>query len=148
MPTRFQLTIDCANPDRVARFWATALGYEPAPPPAGYETWTDYWRMVGVPEEELGDGGIDRLVDPKGAGPNVWFQQVPETKTIKNRWHLDILVSDGRSAPIERRKQQVDAEVERLTAAGATTLRVLHEDSIDHYAVVMQDPEGNELCLV
>jgi hypothetical protein len=24
---------------------------------------------------------------------------------------------------------------------------VLSEDGVDHYAVVMQDPEGNEFCL-
>jgi hypothetical protein len=28
-----------------------------------------------------------------------------------------------------------------------TTLRVLAEPGVDHYAVVLQDPEGNELCL-
>ena len=35
-----------------------------------------------------------------------------------------------------------------LAAAGATRLRVLYEEGIDHYWVVMQDPEGNEFCLV
>ena len=148
MTARFQLTIDCAEPDRLARFWATALEYEPASPPAGYETWNDYWRMVGVPEEELDPaGGTDRLVDPKGAGPKIWFQLVPERKTIKNRWHFDLLVSDGRGVPIEKRKEQVQAEVDRLTAAGASVLRVLFEEGVDHYAVTMQDPEGNEFCL-
>jgi Glyoxalase-like domain len=148
MTANFQLTIDCAEPDREARFWATALGYEPAPPPDGYDTWNDYWRWVGVPEEELDpQGGTDRLVDPKGDGPKIWFQQVPEPKTIKNRWHFDLLVSEGRSVPIERRKEQVHAEVERLTAAGASVLRVLFEEGVDHYAVVMQDPEGNEFCI-
>jgi hypothetical protein len=27
MATRMQVTIDCADPSRLARFWATALGY-------------------------------------------------------------------------------------------------------------------------
>ena len=53
MAVRFQLVIDCANPDRLARFWAAALGYELAPPPAGFATWNDYYRDVGVPEEDL-----------------------------------------------------------------------------------------------
>jgi hypothetical protein len=34
-----------------------------------------------------------------------------------------------------------------LVAAGATRFRVLSEEAVDHYAVVMQDPEGNEFCL-
>ena len=40
MPVRFQLVINCADPDRLARFWAAALGYEPAPPPTGFPTYT------------------------------------------------------------------------------------------------------------
>ncbi len=64
MPVRFQLVIDCADPDRLARFWAAALGYDIAPPPAGFATWDDYYRDLGVPEEELGIG-VDRISDPK-----------------------------------------------------------------------------------
>ena len=29
----------------------------------------------------------------------------------------------------------------------ATRFRVLSEEAVDDYAVVMQDPEGNESCL-
>jgi hypothetical protein len=101
-----------------------------------------------VPEEELtGFDGSDRLIDPDGAGPPFWFQQVPEGKVVKNRLHLDIFVSGGREVPMATRKARVDAEVDRLIGLGATKYRVLDEDGIDHYAVVMQDPEGNEFCL-
>ncbi|MBO0785058.1 MAG: VOC family protein [Actinobacteria bacterium] len=143
MATRFQLVIDCADPDRLSRFWAAALGYEPEPPPPGYASWDDYWRDVGVPEEELG-AGADRIVDPGGAGPRIWFQVVPEPKTIKNRFHLDIGVSGGRTVPIDTRKQRVDAEARRLTGLGATMVKVLEQEGVDHYAVAMTDPEGNE----
>src|SRR5215475_12990995 len=87
MPVRFQLVIDCADPDRLARFWASALGYELAPPPAGFPTWDDYYRDLGIPEEELGVG-MDRISDPQGHGPPIWFQVVPDTKAVKNRLHL------------------------------------------------------------
>jgi hypothetical protein len=146
MKTTFQLTIDCADPDPLARFWAVALGYDIQPPPAGFETWTAYWRSIGVPEDEL-DDGVDRLVDPDGAGPTIWFQKVPEPKTVKNRLHLDLFVGGGRKVPIETRKQRVEAEADRLVAAGASRLRVLEQEGLDHYAVVMQDPEGNEFCV-
>jgi len=68
MAVRFQLVIDCTDPDLLARFWAAALGYELEPPPAGFATWNDYWRDVGVPEAELGTGA-DRIIDPDGGGP-------------------------------------------------------------------------------
>jgi hypothetical protein len=139
----FQLTIDCADPERLARFWAAALGYEIEPPPDGYSTWDDYWRDVGLPEEDLGIG-VDRIIDPGGAGPRIWFQVVPESKSVKNRLHLDICASGGRAVPIATRRQRVDAEARRLTALGATMIKVSDEEGIDHYGVAMKDPEDNE----
>jgi Glyoxalase-like domain len=119
------------------------LRYELAPPPAGFATWDDYWRDVGVPEDELGIGE-DRIIDPGGGGPLIWFQLVPEPKTVKNRLHIDIHASGGRALPIETRRRQVDAEARRLADLGATVTRVLHEEGLDHYGVAMKDPEGNE----
>jgi hypothetical protein len=143
MAVSFQLVIDCTEPDRLARFWAAALGYVLAPPPEGFATWDDYWRDFGLPEEDLGVGE-DRIVDPDGAGPSIWFQVVPEGKTIKNRLHLDIRASGGRAVPIETRRQRVDAEASRLSDLGATIARVLYTEGLDHYGVAMRDPEGNE----
>ncbi|MBM7785045.1 VOC family protein [Tenggerimyces flavus] len=143
MTVRYQLVIDCANADLLARFWAAALGYEFAPAPEGFASWDDYWREVGVPEEELG-AGEDRIVDPSGGGPRIWFQVVPERKTIKNRLHLDIHAGGGREVPLATRRERVDAEVRRLTELGATAVRVLQQEGLDHYAVAMRDPEGNE----
>lgn len=79
----FQITIDCADPDRMARFWALALGYRLQEPPAPHGTWREYWVSVGVPEDEAEDG-YDSIVDPGGDGPRIWFQQVPEAKVVKN----------------------------------------------------------------
>jgi len=63
---------------------------------------------------------------------------------VKNRLHLDICAGGGRAVPIATRKQRVDAEARRLTGLGATMLRVLEEEGLDHYGVAMTDPEGNE----
>lgn len=139
----FQLVIDCSDPDRLARFWAQALRYELEPTPDGFESWDEYYRDLGVDEEDLGIGE-DSIVDPDGHGPRVWFQRVPEGKTIKNRLHLDISVGGDRSIPIETRKARVDAEAQRLVDLGATLIRDLSEPGLDHYAVAMNDPEGNE----
>jgi len=143
MAVSFQLVIDCADPEPLARFWAAALGYELEPPPAGFGSWDAYWRDVGVPEDELGLGA-DCIVDPDGRGPRIWFQVVPERKAIKNRLHLDISVGGGRAVPIETRRQRVDAEAARLAGLGAEFVGVPDAEGLNHYAVAMKDPEGNE----
>jgi hypothetical protein len=147
MTSRFQITIDCTDPDRLARFWAPALGYKPQDPPAGHETWREYWLSIGVPEDELGDG-IDRIVDPSGHGSTIWFQKVPEKKKGKNRLHFDVLVGGGRSLPIDERRRRVSEEVGRLVAAGASIIRQVPAPEVDHYFVAMTDPEGNEFDVV
>src|ERR1700753_2848738 len=119
VPVRFQLVIDCTDPDRLARFWAAALGYVLAPPPAGFATWNDFYRAIGVPAEELADGA-DRISDPDGRGPEIWFHIVSETKAVKNRLHLGLHASGDRTDPIESRQQRVDAEARRLAGPGAT----------------------------
>lgn len=146
MATRFQVTIDCTQPAVLSSFWATALHYELEPPPGGFTDWDTYWRSVGVPEDELDDGGTS-IVDPTGVGPRVWLPRVPEGKVGKNRLHLDLDITAGRSVPLPERTAQIDAEAARLVVAGATRLRVLSEPGQDFYAVTMQDPEGNEFCL-
>src|SRR4029453_4678854 len=82
----WQRTIDANDPTRLARFWAQALGYQPVPPREPETTWqTHYHSQLGA--EAAFD---DRLFDPAGLRPPIWFQQVPETKAGKNRPHLDL----------------------------------------------------------
>lgn len=66
------VTIDCVDPQRVARFWSALLGREQGPSQAG-------WVYLG----ERGD--------PQ---PRLVFQPVPERQTAKVRIHLDISVDD------------------------------------------------------
>jgi hypothetical protein len=148
MRNHIQLTVDCADPARLVRFWSEALGYVVEPPPDGFESWVAYWKSLGVPEDELPDEGehvSDSIVDPDGVGPRIWFQLVPETKTVKNRMHLDIKAGGGRGVPAEVRRRRVDDEVARLTALGATVSRTMAGDN--NYGVTLCDPEGNEFCV-
>src|SRR6266511_3190755 len=55
MATGVQVVFDCADPNRLARFWAEALGYRLADPPTGYERWEDWLRDQGIPEERWND---------------------------------------------------------------------------------------------
>lgn len=143
----FQITIDCADPDRMARFWALALGYRLQEPPAPHATWRQYWVSVGVPEDDAEDG-YDSIVDPGDDGPRIWFQQVPEAKTTKNRLHFDLLVGGGRGVPLEERKRRVLAEGARLVGIGAIERHTMDEPGSNHFALAMADPEGNEFDIV
>jgi len=110
MPNRFEVCIDVADPDAVRPFWLAALGYTPT----------------------AVDNGATILTDPTGVGPVVWFQRVPEPKTVKNRVHLDIWLDSH---------EEATALSEQLVSLGGTVIRG-HGDEI-----VLGDPEGNELCL-
>lgn len=145
--THFQITVDCSDPDRMARFWAEALHYELQGPPEGHATWRDFWLSVGVPDDEVEDG-YDSIIDPAGHRPRIWFQSVPEQKDVKNRLHFDLLVGGGRSVPRDERRRRVDAEAARLVSLGATERHTMDAPEQDHYARAMSDPEGNEFDIV
>lgn len=145
MAVRFQIVIDCHDPRRLVQFWSSALHYRPEPPPPGFAGWQDYWRSMGVPDEEIkGVTTPESIDDPKGEGPRIWFHELPDVKSCKNRLHFDIRASGRRELPLATRKEQVETEAARLVALGATRLETLWEEGVDHYAVAMADPEGNE----
>ncbi|MFC8732758.1 VOC family protein [Luteimicrobium sp. NPDC057192] len=144
-PVRWGVTVDCADPRVVARFWALALGYREPPPPEGQPTWDAWFDAHGVPPDERDDATY--LADPSGRLPTLSFLKVPEPKTTKNRLHLDVKVSGGRDVPQERREAAIRAKVAELVAAGGRTLQeYTGPRGLDH--VVLADPEGNELCVV
>lgn len=143
MATSIQVVFDCANPDRLARFWADVLGYKLQDPPPGFATWEAFLEANGYPREEWDKASA--IVDPDGKGPRIYFQKVPEGKTIKNRVHLDVNVGGGRQTPLSERRNRVDAEAERLIHLGARKARAFEEH--DEYCVNMFDLEGNEFDL-
>lgn len=138
MATTFQIVFDCADPDGLARYWASALDYKLDDPPDGYSSWQEALADWGVPENEWNSASA--IVDPEGKGPRIYFQRVSTPKPEKNRIHLDLNVGGG-DVPLNERWPRLEAEVERLLRLGATRLRVAEEH------VVMQDPEGNEFCV-
>jgi hypothetical protein len=72
-----------------------------------------------------------------GAGdPSIDVAPVPDSKTVKNRLHLD-LRADGTTR---------DEELDRLIALGARRVDVGQGPDVSW--VVLADPEGNEFCLL
>ena len=139
-----QITFDAADPARLADFWAAALGYELQAPPPGFDSWAEALTAFGVPPEL--HNSRSAVIDPDGAGPRLFFQQVTEAKAGKNRVHLDVRAAPGLSG--EERMTALEAESERLAALGATRLyRVEPDGRMEAGFITMADPEGNEFCL-
>jgi Glyoxalase-like domain len=138
---QFQVTFDCAEPERLARFWCEALGYVVEPPPEGFDTWEDF--DLSLPPER--QGSAHACVDPSGIGSRLFFQRVPEGKIVKNRLHLDVRIGTGLVG--EERLAALEAECARLIALGAVRVRLLRADGVDESCIVMQDIEGNEFDL-
>jgi hypothetical protein len=103
------VTWDCSDALVLARFWAAALGSD-------------------VDEDSTRGKAF---VEAAGWGaPNMWFNQVPEPKSAKNRLHFDLRAPAG-----------MNDEVDRLKGLGATVVRR------DAALTFMRDPEGNEFCV-
>ena len=144
MATPIQVTIDCAEPARLARFWAEALGYRLEEPPDGFATWQDYWGSRGLPPEEIEDG-YDSIVTPTGSGRGSGSSRCRSRRpsrtgsiwtwgsaaAVRSRWRPAASGSTPRPSGWSRRGDRL----------------VLDGEVIGHYAVVMADPEGNEFCL-
>jgi hypothetical protein len=143
--TAFDLHIvfDCADPDRVSRFWMEALGgYDfPFGVPEGFTSWDEWADAQGIPEDQRPTGRT--LVDKDRDRPDIFFLQVPQAKAGKNRLHLDLKVAPGLDG--DARRKRIDEEAARLTALGASVAITMDEP--DGYHLIMQDPEGNEFCL-
>lgn len=112
------VVVDCRDSLSQATYWATALGYQ-------------------VSERNAHEYEV---ADPSRRGTPLYFMNVPETKAVKNRLHLDI-TTDG----------SVDDEVARLIAMGASLIEMRQDPPTlanpDTWAV-MQDPEDNEFCVL
>ncbi len=120
MPTRLvHVVLDCADPPRLARFWADALGWEAADSAPDE---VDVWPV-----------GFNY---PSPAALPLVFVPVPEPKTGKNRVHLDLA-----SASAEHQ----EALVRRVRDLGATPADIGQGDVP---WVVLADPEGNEFCVL
>ena len=116
----WQLTIDANDPAVLAHFWAQALSYQLMPPAQPATTWHPHYRA------RLGEDAAfdDRIFDPAGLRPPIWFQQVPEAKAGKNRLHLDLYPTARDNAlPMDRRIEIVEAKAAELIGLGASVER-------------------------
>lgn len=93
----------------------------------------DWWaEQFDGQAQELLPGEFFAVI--RSEGPRLGFQKVADPTPGKNRVHLDFGAAD------------VDAEVSRLTAAGATEFD-RHSIGDNFRWVVLTDPEGNAFCI-
>ena len=107
------LAMDANDVRSLAEFWCAAAGYEVA---------EAHYPIVAV------------LASQSASCPRIIILKVPETKTAKNRLHMEFKAIDLKS------------EADRLVKIGATL--VAEREYMSTKWIVMQDPEGNEFCLV
>ncbi|GAB1643646.1 VOC family protein [Krasilnikovia sp. MM14-A1259] len=140
----FQVVIDCADPHPLADWWAETLGWQVEPSDEafikdivakGFATEADTTTHKGVLVWRDGAAILHPEAPPGGRPRRVLFQRVPESKSVKNRVHLDVRVGP----------EQSEAEHERLLARGATFLHRGRQGP--HSWITMADPEGNEFCV-
>ncbi len=104
---QIELALDTMDADRIRPFWAAVLGYA--------------------------DDGHGNLADPARQGPPMWFQQMDEPRSERNRFHLDITVAHD----------VAEERVAAAVAAGGT----LVSDRRARAFWVLADAEGNEACI-
>ncbi|MFF3563600.1 VOC family protein [Streptomyces sp. NPDC002574] len=109
------VAIDCADAYELARFWSAVTG-----------------RPLH-PESGPGDRETQVL---SAEGPVLHFNQVPESRTTKNRIHLCLRPETSR-----------EQEVERLLELGASFVAD-HRNPDGSGWAVLADPEGNEFCVL
>lgn len=112
--SRVEVAIDASDINLVRPFWNAVLDYEDEPP------------------AKPGDL-VDGIRDRRGIGPSIWFQQMDEPRSQRNRLHVDIVVPD-------------DELADRLAAALVAGGTLLSDREAPAFWV-LADPEGNEACL-
>jgi 4a-hydroxytetrahydrobiopterin dehydratase len=101
-----EIAIDTMDAERIRPFWAAVLGYREQ------------------------DGA---LVDPLRIGPAIWFQQMDEPRTDRDRFHIDVIVAHD----------VAEQRVADAVAAGGT----LVTDDFARAWWVLADADGNEACV-
>jgi hypothetical protein len=123
----YTVVVDCQDVAAQARWWAEVLDWR-----IGYEAPDE---VAIVPPHALTEAA--QRVPLAERGPGLVFVPVREGKAVKNRLHIDV-------APGPDDDQA--AEVARLEALGATRVDVGQGPDVTW--VVLNDPEGNEFCVL
>lgn len=122
----YTVVVDCRDVKAQASWWANVLGW--------VITYEADDEVVVAPPHALDES---RSIPLDERGPGLVFVPVPESRTVKNRLHIDL-------APGPDDDQE--AEVRRLESLGARRIDVGQPADVSW--IVLADPEGNEFCVL
>jgi predicted enzyme related to lactoylglutathione lyase len=122
------VTFACAEPRELGRFWANALGW---PDEDLDHDFLQKFRDAGVDERQVTSFHLVR--PPDGGRPRFLFLRREKSRPESHSVHLDFHTDDR------------EAEIERLTSAGASVVETKVGTNITF--TVMRDPEGNPFCV-
>jgi predicted enzyme related to lactoylglutathione lyase len=130
LPHRYigNVTFSCAEPRELGRFWTDALGWSAEEIDEGF---LRQLRDAGMDERELTGFYATRPAD--GGRPRFLFQRREKSRPASYPIHLDFATDDR------------EAEIERLTAAGASVVETKVGTNITF--TIMRDPDGNPFCV-
>lgn len=124
----WNVSFSCAEPRELGRFWAFALGW---PDEDVDQSIVQRFRDAGVGEPEL--SGFHVTKPTNGVPPRFYFQRREKSRPKSHPLHLDFETGDR------------EAEVERLTEAGATVVETKQGTNLT--LTIMRDPDGNPFCV-
>jgi hypothetical protein len=113
-----ELVLNCSDPGLLAQFWSDVLGYVELDRENGY---------IEIGPKDAGSGSLQ---------PTIILSPSSNPRTGRLPLHIDV-------SPVDRDQ---DAELERLLGLGARPADVGQTGSEPWH--VLQDPEGNEFCLL
>jgi Glyoxalase-like domain len=113
-----ELVLDAHDPDLLARFWCTVLGY------------VELDRVDGSIEIGPAEAGFG------GPQPTIVFDRTDEPKRGRLRLHIDVNATD----------RDQEAELDRLLVGVARRADIGQTGNESWH--VLADPEGNEFCLL
>ena len=113
------LTIDCADPRRLADFWCAALGFE---------------------LKDIDDEGAE-IVDPSGGSPPLEFIIVPEGKSVKNRLHLDLRPATSMAKEVALMRD-LGAIESRFVEEGGSFWTVMQDPEGNEFCVLRGPEDG------
>ncbi len=123
----YSVVVDCHDIASQARWWAEVLDWQ-----VFYESDSEVVVIPGWALDAAASTPWEKV------GPGLVFVPVEESKSVKNRLHIDLAphISDDR-----------EAEIQRLVNLGASPVEV-GQSATDATWTVLADPEGNEFCVL
>ena len=135
------ITFYADDPRRLAHFWAAVFHY---PELEWEEPLKGQLLAAGLTDADLATRALAE--PPQGeSGPRLFFHHAAAAKSGRNRLHIDVSTTPGRTPS----REELETEKDRLVGLGAQVVRLVDQSwgPWPELYYQLRDPEGNEFCL-